>query len=503
MIDRTKAPEPVRGTVYSTDGRILAQSESRYDFWVFFDKVPCTSGFFMALADAAGVSETRFSAPFGEGKRRVWLHSLDSEQYARVIEVKRKWAADGVSLEEQRERSYPLGSTTVGVVGWMHEGSPKSGIERSLDDELSGKNAHGVVPNGSDVVLTIDSQLQSVASIAIQNAVKTHAATSGSAIVMVPKTGAILAMADWPMFDPQAGPAGSSERAVSYMEDLQPGSTFKILTLAKALDSKVAKEGDLINCTGVYDLGGGKTVKCDRHNGKREHGLIGLDMAIGKSCNIAAATWALKIGRDNMIVYMRDLGLLSKPEIGLKGAAAPLFDINEYDKRRQLATLGFGQSIAVPPIVLAGAINAIANDGEYVAPNLIAQIGSKSSVLPPRWRVISKEAAKTVRRMMECVMHEEWGTGSTLAIPGMRIAGKTGTAQKLGAGGGNVSSFVGMFPADEPQILILVMVNDPKGGEFYGSLVAGPAFDEIAYAVIERLNIPKTSTPRRTAGASQ
>jgi cell division protein FtsI/penicillin-binding protein 2 len=285
------------------------------------------------------------------------------------------------------------------------------------------------------------------------------------------------------------------------MEDLQPGSTFKVLTLAKALDMGVVDETYSFNCTGVFDLGRQRLVKCDEHAGSRLHGLIGLDKAIGKSCNISAANWALKIGRDPMIAFMRDVGLLSKPDIGLPGAVTPIFDMNEWDKQRQLAVLGFGQSIAVPPLNLAGAVAMIANDGEYVAPRLVAQVGGKRVSPSAPKRVVSPQAAQLVRRYMETVVHSDFGTGKTLAIPGYRIAGKTGTAQKLGPGGGHVSSFVGMFPADKPQVLVLVVINDPKQGGIYGSLVAGPAFVEVANAAISRLNIrrlPATVAPTHT-----
>jgi cell division protein FtsI/penicillin-binding protein 2 len=357
--------------------------------------------------------------------------------------------------------------------------------------------------HGSDVVLTIDSKLQAAAATAIRTAVEKNRASSGAIVVMVPSTGDVLAMANWPSFDPTAGPKGGSEMMASYMEDLQPGSTFKILTLAKALDMGVVDETFSYPCAGKYLLGGSRYVRCDEHNGNRAHGRVDLEHAIGKSCNIAAAKWALKVGRDPMIAYMRDLGLLSKPEIGLPSAATPQFDMNEWDKERQLAVLGFGQSIAVPPISLAAACAMIANDGEYVAPRLVSQVGGKR--IPPATakRVVSQRAARLVRKYMESVMHEPFGTGKTLVIPGYRMAGKTGTAQKLGVNDGHVSNFVGMFPADRPQVVVLVVVNDPRGDFIYGAQVAGPAFKEMANAVVARLEIPRSTVVAETSKKEQ
>jgi cell division protein FtsI/penicillin-binding protein 2 len=177
--------------------------------------------------------------------------------------------------------------------------------------------------------------------------------------------------------------------------------------------------------------------------------------------------------------------------------------MNEWDKERQLAVLGFGQSIAVPPISLAAACAMIANDGEYVAPRLVSQVGGKR--IPPATakRVVSQRAARLVRKYMESVMHEPFGTGKTLVIPGYRMAGKTGTAQKLGVNDGHVANFVGMFPADRPQVLVMVMVNDPRAGDIYGGLVAGPAFKEMANAVLARLQIPRSTVAAETSKKEQ
>ncbi len=510
MLSRSHDVPAERGSIYSSDNRILAQSKSQYDFWVFYEKVPCTPGFFMALAEAAGVPEARLSAPYRSGKKRTWLEPLDSSHYKAVRQVMKDWGADGVSLKEEYGREYTMREAGLPVIGWMHEGAARSGVEKSFDDALSGLDgkSSGVVAlsgrymasatddnkleHGSDIVLTIDSKLQMAAANAIRAAVEKNKATSGAIVVIVPSTGDVLAMANWPTFDPAVGPKGGSEMMASYMEDLQPGSTFKILTLAKALDMGVVDESYAYSCGGVYSLGGSRRVHCDSHGGNRAHGLVDLEHAIGKSCNIAAAQWALMIGRDPMIAYMRDLGLLTKPEIGLPGAATPQFDMNEWDKERQLAVLGFGQSIAVPAISLAAACAMIANDGEYVAPRLVSQIGGKRVPPSVAKRVVSQRAARTVRRYMESVMHEQYGTGKALVIPGYRMAGKTGTAQKLGVNDGHVSNFVGMFPAERPQVLVMVMVNDPRGGEIYGGLVAGPAYKEVANAVIARLQIPRS-----------
>ncbi len=521
MLERLLELPAERGTIYTSDNRVLARSRPAYEFGVFFDRVPSTPGFFMALAEAAGISEARISVPFHSGKKNVWLDHLDTAQYKRVRLVMSEWGADGVSLKEETGRDYPLREAAVGIIGWTMGGKPQSGVERAYDKVLSGHDgtATGIYGldggfrqtgdrkearrHGADIRLTINYELQVVAADAIRKAVEQHKARSGAAIVLDPATGSILAMANWPTFDPVQGPAGSYELMTSYMEDLPPGSTFKILTLAKALEMDVVEDEFEIVCSGALNLGQGRYVRCDMHDGVRAHGTIDLEKAIARSCNVCAASWALAIGHEEMVLFLGDVGLLDKSGLGLTSEAAPQFNPDAWDKQRQLATLGFGQSLAVTPLGLAAALSTIANDGVYVPPRLVSHVAGKEVPMPERRRVFSREVARQVRKYMESVVHEEWGTADSLAIAGHRIAGKTGTAQKLGAEGGVVSSFVGMFPAERPEAVVLVVVNDPQSGEIYGSRVAGPAFDDIARAVIGQLGISRSTVSAKTSRSEE
>jgi cell division protein FtsI/penicillin-binding protein 2 len=318
---------------------------------------------------------------------------------------------------------------------------------------------------------------------------------------MDPKTGDILAMASWPSFDPNrpiepaTGRKRTPEFNSAYMSALEPGSTFKILSLAKALDEGVVQPNEDYYCRGTMTVGK-TTIACDREHGS--HGLIDPKMAIARSCNLAAATWAMRVGQEDFYKFIRQTGLLEKPGLGLPRESIGLYNEKEYAKQLQLANNGFGQSLNATPLALCAAFASLANEGKRVHPRLVAKVGEMPTPINPGSQVVSAESAQTVLRMMRAVLESDRGTGKSLRIPGYAIGGKTGTAQKKNfdtgsmKGGGYVSNFIGFVPAEKPEAVVLVMVDNPKGGSYYGSTVAGPAFKSIAQSVIRRLRIPPT-----------
>jgi cell division protein FtsI/penicillin-binding protein 2 len=276
------------------------------------------------------------------------------------------------------------------------------------------------------------------------------------------------------------------------MSALEPGSTFKILTLAKALDDPNAKItlNWHLYCKGettVANVDQWK-VHCDDH---KPHGDVTPEIAIAKSCNVAAATWAQAIGRENFLAFIRDLGLLTKPNVGLPREGHGSYDYKDWAKQLQLANMGFGQAIITTPLSLASAFCMIANKGVRIEPSLIKKIGNHTLPARDSKRIIKPETAAEVLHCMEAVIESDSGTGKTLRIPGYRLAGKTGTAQKIGkTKDGYVANFVGFVPAQNPQAVILVMVNHPNTSAYHGAVVAGPVFVDIAKAVIRHFNIP-------------
>lgn len=508
-----------RGTIYSSDGKILAQSEDTYRLGINYAKVPRSPGFFMALGVAANIPASELQQAGYSGKNAIWQQVMSADQAAEIQRVKITWRADGVSLDRMMHRDYPLGIAGASILGEVKDGRPIAGLEASQNKILKGQDGYqeGLVDktgaflpmrmsetsktriNGANVTLTIDSTLQVAAQNCIKTAVISNRAERGVALIYDPSTGRILAMANWPTFDPEADGWNSGVNSTfnpCTMGAYEPGSTFKILTLAEALNKGVVHDGDTVNCTGEYAINSAWKVHCDMHHGNRAHGLVDLQRAIAKSCNVSAAKWALKVGYPAMTQYLDDLGLLEKTHLGLPLERKGMFNRHDYAKALQIANVGFGQALTATPVALISAFGMLANGGIRMEPQLIKDVAGVEQRPKESGRIVKSEVADKVMRLMEAVIQTDAGTGKRLRIPGYRLAGKTGTAQKLNpktgkmGGGGNVSSFVGFVPAGKPKAVILVMVDHPTAGKIYGADVAGPVFLELAQTLIRYYQIP-------------
>ncbi|HTQ09393.1 MAG TPA: penicillin-binding transpeptidase domain-containing protein, partial [Fimbriimonadaceae bacterium] len=246
------------------------------------------------------------------------------------------------------------------------------------------------------------------------------------------------------------------------------------------------------DCEGQLVVWAGHAIHCAMEGGTRAHGPLDAEGAISRSCNVSAATWALRIGYGPMTQYLRDLGLLRPTGVGLPFEAHGDFNFDEYAKPLQLATLGFGQSVTVTPLSISTAFCMIANHGIQMKPRLIAKIGNQETPIVSTGRRVSAAAADKVFQIMQSVIQDPGGTGYHLRIPGYTLAGKTGTAQRINKknGGGYVSNFVGFVPAPNPKAMILVMIDHPKAGAYYGASVAGPVWENLAKDLIRRYHIP-------------
>lgn len=508
--------EPKRGRILSADGKVLARDEGAYELNIQFKSVPHSDGFFLDLGAATGISGAEFAELAARGgKNQSWRTQITGDQKRQIDAIKTKWRADGLSVKVTGQRAYPMGDEASSIVGMFRDQLATKGLERSFDKYLTGVEgvSTGLVDrtgaflpmrmdgttvkrkDGADVQLTIDSDLQRVASESVRKAVEGNKADSGIAIVMDPKTGNVLAMANWPSYDPATGQGPNGKPAdvnPAIMSRFEPGSTMKILTLAKALDMGVIDESFKVNCEGTLRIGP-YHVACVATHGLHHHGVCDTTKAIAESCNVSAATWATKIGFDSYLNFIEDMDLVKKGDVGLPFQVSGAVFVEPVAKLQELMCWGFGQSVSVTPISLASAFTAIGNNGVRMEPRLIARVDGKETPIKAGKQVFKADTTERVLHCMESVLDDKGGTGHKLQIAGYTLAGKTGTAQRLGRGQGYVANFVGFVPSQQPRAMVLVMIDHPTGDRWHGADVAGPVFSELAHAIIGKYAIAPTS----------
>lgn len=508
-------PNGVRlASIYSSDGKIVAQSRDVYSLSLHYKNVPDSRAFYTELAAASGIPMTELMPGSEESSGREWRAALSPLQKARVQQVQSRWDVDGISLTPSLSRIYPLGSAASGFVGTVRYAEPVNGLEMSFNSLLRGEVPEPGLFAGLDedtaetataesraaavgapVTLTIDSRVQIAAGQAIKKVVEANDAKRGCALVLDPKTGDLVAMANWPSYDPDGNIGLGTDFNAAYMAAYEPGSTFKLLTLAIGFDTDKVKPEEHFQSTSTIRING---LPVSNHEG-HAYGDVTAREAIAYSCNVTAAKWAMAIGKETMEEYTDKLGLFSKGNIGVPGERAGQRADSKYAQQHLVATWGFGQSMNITPVSLIGAFGALANKGEMMRPRLVKAIGTTEIAPQSAGQIFKPESGQQVVELARSVF-EPGGTGETLKVDGLDLAGKTGTAQAIRSAGGEmryVSSFVGFAPASDPKYVILVMVENPKAGTYYGSSVAGPAFVDIATRMRDMGLIPRSRAPRQ------
>lgn len=517
LVKRNWTLRAPRGTIFDRNGLPLAVSVDAGSIFGDPSRVEDKQAAAVRLAPVLDLSHKRIIDCLSRRGKFAWLlRRADDHVVAQVRALKIK----GIGVLDEPRRVYPngvLAADTLGFVNDDHVGG--AGIEGALQEALAGRDgrvwaevdARGrVIPGrrhvqrqpvaGRDLVLTLDSRVQEIAEAYLDQAITTWKAAAGTVLVMEPQSGEILALANRPTFDPNDYTRHPAERwvnrAVSFA--YEPGSTFKIVPVAAALEEGVYKPHDhVVFCRSAMPVGR-RTIHCATH-GTGGHAEVDLTRLIVKSCNIGAATVAAKVGREPFHHYIRKFGFGYKAEIGLSGETAGFVPPPDAWRDIRLANLGFGQGVSVTPPQLLAAYCAIANDGIRPHPHLVKRMEAgagrpaEATDLPGS-RVISPQTAGVLREML-CETVAE-GTGTVAQIEGYRVAGKTGTAQKAFPGRGFVDgkyigSFVGFVPGDNPKLAILVIIDEPQGGH-YGSVVAAPTFREVAKCSLAYLGIPPT-----------
>lgn len=467
------------------------------------------------------IGERRYVVIAQSVKPSVWRELQDAiDLYNEKISNERNGYAkrlSGFFAERIYTREYPEGELAAAVIGFVNQsGQGAAGLEYSMNSTLSGingeytyANAGGtIIPGtqkitaderkGSTIRLTIDRDVQWVAQEAIRKAVSKSKAISGTVIVMDPSTGQIIAHATYPSYTPgnTKGVDPYHWKNPSVQEVYEPGSTGKIITVAAALeDGKIAPESVL---SIPYKL---KRSNRFFHDHERHPTLrLTLAGALAQSSNTGAIKVGELLSNDRLHDYLKKFGVSEKTGSGLPGEeSGKLLDVKDWSGTTA-PTVAFGQGYSVTAMQATSVFATIANDGVRVTPTLIAGISDAAGRYTPAAqqksiKVISKETALKMRLMMESVVSAS-GTAPTAAIPGYRVAGKTGTANRFdsscGCYSGHTASFIGFAPADAPEFVVSVTIQDPKG-IYYGGYLGGPVFKEVMSFVLKDQHIPPTS----------
>ena len=505
-----------RGKIYDITGSSLAVSYTTYNVYTRareIDKPEETATF---LSSTLGLNYTSVYNKVTNRNASEYLIKMQvEEEIAKEIIDKN---LPGVYLSQNTKRYYPYGDLLTQILGFTTiDNVGQAGIELYYNDILKGTDGKSLVqaditgeelentlsyyiPSipGYDITLTVDAKIQLIVEQALNKVMVEQQAKSATAIVMKANTGEIVAMSTKPSFDlndvPRDDPSALLENVKNkaVVDVYEPGSTFKILTMAATLEESKANENSRFYCGGSTTVDG-QRIKCWRSIG---HGSQTLSEGLANSCNCVFVDLALRLGLDTFYNYFSSFGLGQKTGIEISGESSGIIMNKDRAKRVDLARMGFGQAIAVTPLQLITAVCAAVNGGTLYKPYLIDKIVSpdgvtveESAVTPVR-QVVSKQTSATLNAMLEGVVSK---TGKYTFVPGYEIGGKTGTSQKYENGtiarGKYVSSFIGTYPASNPEYVLLLMVDEPGTGAYYGSVVASPYAKEIFSGMFEYLNI--------------
>lgn len=511
--------KPERASILDRSGRPLAKSVAADSICVNPRRIPDPEVAAAILAGVLDIEEIplrmRIAAAKLENRGFLWVKRQISVEESRRL---RSLNLDWIEFRKDSKRYYPNDELAAHVLGTVDvEGSGNGGVELKLNSDLEG--AAGAVrlfadvkgrpfeseverapQPGKDITLTIDSRIQYIAERELAAAAIASKARHGSIVVMNPKTGEILALADFPSFNPNKPPPGEDGVArrnnVGITSPYEPGSVFKVVTVAAGLETGAVRPGAMIHCgNGLLRLGS-RSIR----EAKRGYGLLSVTDIIAKSSNIGAIQVATRMGQDQLYKYVQAFGFGRATGLPLpyesRGRLRPL----ERWGKTSYASIAMGHEVSVTAIQLAQACSVIANNGLLIRPRLVLskqRPGEAPELIPPEppVRVIRPETAIQMRQMMEAVVL--YGTGKAARLNGYTSGGKTGTAQIFDAATRKYThtyngSFIGFAPVGNPAIVIVVTLNGTSGGSSgYGGAVAAPVFREVAGATLRLLSVPK------------
>jgi cell division protein FtsI (penicillin-binding protein 3) len=484
---------------------------------------PCNAASIaQVVAPMLGLDVGKVAALLGSDKGFVYLKRGVDPALATTILAKN---LPGIGAETTSKRIHPSHDLAAGVLGFTDfEGVGKAGIELAMQNSLAGKDGKSIAqfdsagrviptPNssyvdavaGSDVELTLDRDLQWYAQQLIAQQVQATQAVTGSVIVMDVKTGQVLALATAPTFDPDNRPSGPFTANPAVSEVYEPGSVNKIITAAAALTAGVVTPDTVIEVPNTYQVS--DRVLHDAENHPLEH--LTFAGVLAKSSNIGTVKVAQQVGPDKLYSMMRSFGFGDRTGLGLPGESKGIIPIPAHWSGTSIANIPIGQGISVNAMQVASVYATVANGGIRVQPSIIKSTRDAAGHVtlapaPVQRRVISAAIAASLRSMLESVVSEQ-GTAPLAAIPGYRVAGKTGTAQRVATTGPQMgrydgtytSSFIGMAPADAPRFVTAVVLQGTGSRGYFGGQVAAPLFSKVMGFALRSYDVPPTGTTPR------
>jgi cell division protein FtsI (penicillin-binding protein 3) len=504
---------PVRGNIYDRRGNELAMTVSVDSVFAVPSEVPDVHSTAQVLARVLKADASEIEGRMRGSHAFAWIaRKIDNSTSARVRALNLK----GIYFQKESKRFYPKGELAAQVLGYVGlDDDGLGGVEREFQSKLTGKPGKMLItmdnkrrwlgrvekqPDpGENVVLTIDEKIQYIVERELARAIDDTHAEAGTVIVENPHTGEVLALANWPTFNPnvfnKVNPQALKNRSVS--DVYEPGSTFKIVTLAAALEEKITNPDEVVDCQMGSIVVNGLRIH-DHH----PYAGLTVTQILEHSSDVGAIKIALRLGEERFDRYIRAFGFGTQTRIELPGETRGLTKPVSRWSKVSIGAISMGQEIGVSPVQLASMVSMIANDGLYVAPRIVAGTTAPRSTPqliafhPPMGRrVISPLTAAQMKHMMEGVVLR--GTGKKAILDGYSSAGKTGTAQKIDASGRyshskHIASFAGFAPVNNPAVTVLVVLDSPAGGypRDGGGETAAPVFARIAQQVLAYMNVP-------------
>ncbi|MBZ5583411.1 MAG: transpeptidase family protein [Acidobacteriia bacterium] len=508
-----------RGAIFDRTGELLALSAPTHSVFVNPQKIELEYASSILSAELHLDRDELYSRLRAERARGrgyyVVKRAITGGEWQDLLKLKANSSQfDWIQIWAASRREYPNGEVAAHVLGSVDfEEKGDAGIERSLDQDLRGvpgklrlltdARGRGIESRliadprpGMPLTLTIDERTQYVAERELAAAVAAHNATSGSAVVMNPNTGEVLALASFPSYDPNTRPLNEQDRAArqdhAVSAPFEPGSVFKVITLSAALETTNLRPETMIDCHGgVLKLPG--RIIHDSHLGI---GTISMADVLARSSNVGAAQIGMRVGPENMYEYVRRFGFGRKTGVELPAESGGMFRKLAGWGKTSLASIAFGHEVGVTTIQLAQAASVIANGGLLVRPRLILKKGGQPVPGQAAVRILRPETAIAMRRMMEGVVVLSYGTGKRAALAGYSVGGKTGSATIFDFATRRYThtyngSFMGFAPVTNPAIVVVVTLNGTHGTAGFGGAAAAPVFKAIATEALRILDVPK------------